>query len=146
MSHVRKQIRDALATALTGLTTTGSNVFKGRFYSLQEAKLPALLIYTSSETAEVRVMGTPRNSDRLLTATIEGYVRSKSTVEDSLDQIALEVEEALASETLGGLIRDIEYNGFELDANADPDQTVAVIRLTFSIEYTVAENDVETAL
>lgn len=146
MSHVRKQIRDALATALTGLTTTGSNVFKGRFYPLQEAKLPALLVYTSSESAEVQVMGSPANSDRILAVVVEGYARSKTTVEDSLDQIALEVEEALAGETLGGLIRDIEYNGFELDANADPDQTVAVIRMTFSIEYTVVENDVENAV
>ena len=146
MSHVRKQIRDALATTLTGLTTTGSNVFKGRFYSLQEAKLPALLIYTSNEVAEVQAMGTPKNSDRILAVTVEGYARSKSTVEDTLDQISVEVEEAFASQTLGGLIRDIEYNGFELDANADPDQTVAVIRMTFSIEYTVVEDDVENAV
>ena len=146
MSHVRTQIRNKVATALDRLTTTNRNVFKGRFYGIQSAKLPALLVYTSSESAEVTTMGTGRNSDRVLTLVVEGYAKSNAGVEDTLDKIALEVEEALANETLDGLIRDIEYNGFELDANADPEQTVAVIRLTFSIEYTVAENDVETAL
>ena len=29
-AHVRKQIRAALVTALTGLSTTGNNVFAGR--------------------------------------------------------------------------------------------------------------------
>lgn len=146
MSHIRTQIRNKVATALDRLTTTNRNVFKGRFYGLQSAKLPALLVYTSSESAEVTTMGTGRNSDRILTLVVEGYAKSNAVVEDTLDKIAVEVEEALANETLDGLIRDIEYNGFELDANADPEQTVAVIRLTFSIEYSVAEDDVETAL
>ena len=146
MSHIRKQIRDKVARKLDFLNTTKRNIFKGRFYGIQAAKLPALLIYTSSESSEVTTMGTGRNSDRVLTLVVEGYAKSNAVVEDTLDKIALEVEEALANETLDGLIRDIEYNGFELDANADPEQTVAVIRLTFSIEYTVAENDVETAL
>ena len=146
MSHIRTQIRNKVATALDRLTTTQRNVFKGRFYGLQSAKLPALLVYTSSESAEVTTMGTGRNSDRILTLVVEGYAKSNAVVEDTLDKIAVEVEEALANETLDGLIRDIEYNGFELDANADPEQTVAVIRLTFSIEYSVAEDDVEVAL
>ena len=146
MSHIRKQIRDKVARKLDFLNTTKRNIFKGRFYGIQAAKLPALLIYTSSESAEVTTMGTGRNSDRILTLVVEGYAKSNAVIEDTLDQIAVEVEEALANTTLDGLIRDIEYNGFELDANADPEQTVAVIRLTFSIEYSVAEDDVETAL
>ena len=146
MSHIRTQIRNKVATALNRLKTTDQNVYKGRFYGIQAGNLPALLIYTSSESAEVTTMGAGRNSDRILTLVVEGYAKSNAVVEDTLDKIAVEVEEALANETLDGLIRDIEYNGFELDANADPDQTVAVIRLTFSIEYTVAEDDVETAL
>ena len=146
MSHIRKQIRDKVARKLDFLNTTKRNIYKGRFYGIQAAKLPALLIYTSSESAEVTTMGTGRNSDRILTLVVEGYAKSNAVIEDTLDQIAVEVEEALANTTLDGLIRDIEYNGYELDANADPEQTVAVIRLTFSIEYSVAEDDVETAL
>jgi len=147
MSHVRKQIRDAVATALTGLTTTGTNVFKGRYFSMQTPKLPALLVYTTNEDAELSIMGSSRGSDRVLTLVVEGYAISKTIVEDTLDQIAVEVEEAMASDyTLSGLTRDVRYTGFELDANADPEQTVAVIRLIFDIKYRVAAGDVETAL
>jgi hypothetical protein len=147
MSHVRKQIRDAVATTLTGLTTTGTNVFKGRYFSMQTPKLPALLVYTTNEDAELSIMGSSRGSDRVLSLVVEGYAISKTIVEDTLDQIAVEVEEAMASDyTLNGLTRDVRYTGFELDANADPEQTVAVIRLTFDIKYRVSAGDVEAAL
>ena len=88
MSHIRTQIRNKVATALDRLTTTQRNVFKGRFYGLQSAKLPALLVYTSSESAEVTTMGTGRNSDRILTLVVEGYAKSNAVVEDTLDKIA----------------------------------------------------------
>ncbi len=52
MAHVRKQIRDAIVTAVTGLTTTGSNVFRSRIYPLESGKLPGLCVYTKSETVE----------------------------------------------------------------------------------------------
>jgi hypothetical protein len=92
-------------------------------------------------------MGSSRGSDRVLSLVVEGYAISKTIVEDTLDQIAVEVEEAMASDyTLNGLTRDVRYTGYELDANADPEQTVAVIRLTFDIKYRVSAGDVETAL
>jgi len=52
MSHVRQQIREAVATRLTGLTTTGVNVFASRVYSLADEKLPALAVYTRSESSD----------------------------------------------------------------------------------------------
>ena len=47
MAHARKQIRDQLKTTLTGLTTTGSNVFNSRVYD--HDALPCISIYTLSE-------------------------------------------------------------------------------------------------
>ena len=38
-THVRKQIRDAAITALTGLTTTGANVKNSPVYPMQDADL-----------------------------------------------------------------------------------------------------------
>ena len=147
MSHVRTQIRDAVANVLNRLPETGFNVFKGRYFSIQAPKLPALLVYTTNEDAELSIMGSSRGSDRVLTLVIEAYAKSSGVVEDALDKIAVEVEEAMAADyTLGGLTRDVRYTGYELDANADPEQTVAVIRLTYDIKYRVSAGDVETAL
>ena len=34
-AHIRRQVREAIGTALTGLTTTGSRVFQSRAYPLE---------------------------------------------------------------------------------------------------------------
>ena len=52
MAHIRKSIRDNAVTAVTGLSTTGSNVFRSRVYPLGTNKLPALCVYTNGETVE----------------------------------------------------------------------------------------------
>jgi len=51
-NHIRQQIREKFGTLLTGLTTTGSNVYQSRVYPLENANLPALIIYTKSEESE----------------------------------------------------------------------------------------------
>ena len=63
MAHYRQQIRERVATTLTGLTTTGSNVFQSRVYPIEENKLPCLLIYTKDETSEPLAMSPPRSID-----------------------------------------------------------------------------------
>jgi hypothetical protein len=46
-NHLRQQIRAAMAAQLTGLATTGNNVYVSRTRALpQGASLPALRIYT----------------------------------------------------------------------------------------------------
>ena len=147
MAHVRKQIRDAVATTVTGLTTTSTRVYKGRFYPISGDKLPALCVYTLGETSLTNVMGSSRGTDRELELVVEAYARSKTTVEDTLDQIAVEVEEAMAADTfIGGLAKDVVYSSMEVDADADPEQTVAVARFNYTVTYRVAEDDVETAI
>ena len=52
MAHLRKQIRDNVVTALTGLSTTGSRVYASRVYP----NLPGLCVYTKSESVEILTM------------------------------------------------------------------------------------------
>ena len=52
MAHVRQSIRDNAVTAVTGLSITGSNVFRSRIYPLGTNKLHALCVYANAETAE----------------------------------------------------------------------------------------------
>jgi len=146
MAHVRKQIRDAIVTALTGLTTTGSNVFRSRIYPLETGKLPGLCIFTRSESVEFDTLTISRSVMRELEVTVEGYVRGTANYDNTLDTIAVEVEEALAADvTLGGLSKDLQVTNFEADFAGDGDQPVAVGRFTVLVQYRTAENDVETA-
>jgi hypothetical protein len=146
MSHVRQQIRDDIVTTLTGLTTTGSNVFRSRIFPLEETNLPALCIYTKSETSEYDTIGLPRSVNRVLDVAVEAYVKGVSNYDNTLDTIAVQMEEAIAADiTLGGLAKDAQITAFEADFAGDGEQPVAVGRFTVTVEYRTVENDVETA-
>jgi len=146
MTHVRTQIRDDIVTTLTGLTTTGSNVFRSRIFPLEETNLPALCIYTKSETSEYDTIGLPRSVNRVLDVAVEAYVKGVSNYDNTLDTIAVEMEEAIAADiTLGGLAKDAQITAFEADFAGDGEQPVAVGRFTVTVEYRTVENDVETA-
>ena len=146
MSHVRQQIRDDIVTTLTGLTTTGSNVFRSRIFPLEETNLPALCIYTKSEASEYDTIGLPRSVNRVLDVAVEAYVKGVSNYDNTLDTIAVQVEEAIAADvTLGGVAKDAQITAFEADFAGDGEQPVAVGRFTVTVEYRTVENDVETA-
>ena len=70
-NHIRQQIRERVGTTLTGLTTTGSNVFQSRVYNLEDSKLPAIIIYTKSEDSELLEMGSTRTLQRNLALVVE---------------------------------------------------------------------------
>ena len=147
MAHVRKLIRDNITTTLTGLTTTGSNVFQTRLFSLTDAKLPAVCIYTRAEATEYSTLTPPRTQMRSLDVSIEFFVQATSALDNSLDQIALEIEEALATDlTRGGRAKDTQVTEFEADYNSDGEQSIGVGRLTVSVTYATLENDVEGAV
>jgi len=146
MSHVRQQIRDDIVATLTGLATTGSNVFRSRIFPLEQTNLPALVIYSKSETSEYDTIGLPRSINRVLDVAVEAYVKGVSNYDNTLDTIAVQVEEAIAADvTLGGLAKDAQITAFEADFAGDGEQPVAVGRFTITVEYRTVENDVETA-
>ena len=41
MAHIRKTIREQIVTTVTGLSTTGSNVYETRYFPLETGNLPA---------------------------------------------------------------------------------------------------------
>ena len=146
MAHVRKQIRDSIKTALTGLATTGANCYQSRVFPFEPSKLPALLIYTKSETTDFDTISLPRDVMRVLEINVEAYVQGTANYDNTLDQIAVEVEEVIAADvTLGGLTKDLQTVAFEADFTGDGEQTVAIGRFTISATYRTLENDVETA-
>ncbi len=146
MAHVRKQIRDAVITALTGLTTTGSNVFRSRIYPLESNKLPGLCVFSKSEATTFDTLTISRSINRVLEIGVEAYVKATSDYDNTLDTIAVEVEEAIASDvTLGSLAKDTQVTSFEADFSGEGEQPVAIGRFTVEVIYRTLENDVETA-
>ncbi len=146
MAQVHKSIRDKVVTTLTGLTTTGRNIYRTRVYPLAEDKLPGLAIYTRDESIGYETMGIPRTQIRNLTVSVEIYVKGTSNYDDTLDTICVEIEEALYTDlTRGGYAKDTNITNMDAEFSGEGDQPVARATLTLDITYATKENDVETA-
>lgn len=147
MAHARQSIRDNIVTTLTGLSTTGSNVYKNRVYPIAEAKLPGILVYTQTEEIEPATITPPRTQMRTLTVAVEAFVKGVSNYDDTLDTICEEVEEALAVDlTRGGNAKDTRIVSFESEFSGEGDQPVAVGRLSIEVIYATLENAVDTSV
>lgn len=128
-SHIHTQVRTALATALTGLTTTGSRVYLNRVYALRPADLPALRVFLARE--EVQPGLASGFYRRELLVQIEAVAKAASGLDDTLDQIGKEVETALVSGlTVGAVAVPLEYLGMTTELD-DLDQPVGVRTLNY---------------
>jgi len=140
MSHARKAIRDNIISVLTGLSTTGARVYQSRVYPLDKSKLPGLCIYTKSEQSTVMTMGADRTIQRVLSVSIEAYVRGVTGYDNALDDICEEVEIALlADRKRGGLAKDTQVTGFSADYSGDGEQPVATGVITVDVTYHTKE-------
>ena len=142
MAHKRAQIKARIQTVLTGLATTGSNVFLSRTYPIATSDLPGLLIYANSESIERLEIGIQNRQQRTLDLSIEAIAKGNSA-ESTLDQVTVEVEEAMANDqTLNGLAIDSAITDTQIrQASAESEFFIATMRYT--VLYRTIENDVE---
>jgi len=142
MAHKRAQIKARIQTVLTGLATTGSNVFLSRTYPIATTDLPGLLIYANSESIERLEIGIQNRQQRTLDLSIEAVAKGASA-ESTLDQVTVEVEEAMANDqTLNGLAIDSAITDTQIrQASAESEFFIATMRYT--VLYRTIENDVE---
>ena len=146
-NHLRRQIRERAATTLTGLTTTGSNVFQSRVYPMESAGLPGLCIYTTEETVEIQSMGGTRNVSRDLTLIVEGYATDSANVDDTLDQIGKEIEIAMSGDIkLNNLAQDSYLSSVEITLSGDGSTGIGKITHSYTVVYQTAENAPDAAL
>lgn len=147
MSHIRQQIREQVGTTLTGLTTTGSNVFESRVYPLSDASLPALIIYSKAETSSISTMGTGLGIDRTMTLTIEAYVKANLTFDDTIDTICAEVEVAMGTDPkLNGKVRFSYLESTDIDYDGDGENPIGYATMNYVVEYRTAQNAPSTGI
>lgn len=137
MAHVREQIISAMATALAGLTTTGANVFPSRVDTLQGSQLPGLTLYDTDEVIDEESSLLDTHA-RVVTIEVVGHVASGSGdgVSDVLNQIAVEVEEAIyADVTLGGIALGLQMTGTQKEYDNEGDKVHGQITLSVDVTY-----------
>ena len=146
MAHLRQSIRERVGTDVTGLSTTGSNVFQTRLYPVEAGSLPCLLIYSISEESGVTEMASPRPMTRVLNIVIQGVV-SATQPDDTLDLISKEVEVAMAGDrSINSLANDSYLSSTEIEINAEGAKPIGIVRLNYVVEYRNLDNNPESAI
>ena len=146
MAHLRQSIRERIATDVTGLSTTGSNVFQSRVYPVEDASLPCLLVYTTSEESEVTEMASPRPMTRFLNVIVQGVVGA-TTPDDTLDDISKEVEVALAGDvSINNLANNSFLSSTTIEFNAEGAKPIGTVMLNYIVEYRNVDNNPESAI
>ena len=136
MAHARQQIREQLATTLTGLATTAGRVYDTRIYSYDQ--LPCLTVYADRDTVdEESSQGTKHWHN--LALRVEARAKAKASVEDTIDTICAEIEAAIyADTTLNSKVVDVFLADTQIEYSVEQDQPIALATLTLNAIYRVA--------
>lgn len=104
----RTQIRTAFAALITGLATTGANVFVARTRPLADANLPAILVFSGEHEPVSNPASSMRPDAYTFRLRADIVVKDSSTAEATADSILEEIETAvfasIAANTLSGLV------------------------------------------
>lgn len=138
MSHLHTQIRAAVVTALTGLTTSGPRVYANRLMGLPQDFAPSLIVTLDEEQSEGITIHGPIIYQRSLTVVVAAYAKESAGIDDTLDQMGLEVEAALsAGIQVDGQVLELLYAGMSFDDELG-DRPTGVRRMNFTLTFTAA--------
>ena len=144
MSHVRAQIRAAIAPVLQAALPT-HQVFKSRRFKVNESELPIIDMHFDNENVTNEVMGPVIERKASL------YIRvsrsaNENDVDDDLDADAVAVEVAMDTTiVLDALITYGELVQTNFTGGAAGESVVADVVLRYDISYRTTGADPETA-
>jgi hypothetical protein len=149
MAHARQQIRERFITLLTGLTTTGSNVFKGRVYPHGSDNVPGWNVRNGADRLVPDQDTLGKRQMYEFQCLFEG--RSKpaygTELDDQLDTMAAEAQAIImADPTLGDLVMHCELTDTEFDTFGSQERPVGIIRQRWAVRYFIFAEDPETLI
>jgi hypothetical protein len=143
MAHLRKSIRDAVVTILTGLTTTGARVYPSRLYPYDPAEAggPGLMVYTVSESSELE----GRTLTRELDLVIEVVAQVNDTLDDTLDTIAVEIETAMGTDPRLGFTGPVDswLKSTQFAFRKDGEKETGGLVMTYGVYYRTTQANPE---
>lgn len=144
-NHIRQQLREAVASAVTGLTTTSTRVFQSRAYPLQVSDLPCLVVTTDGDSITQNTLHHPYVQERSVQLRIEGYAVGTTNLDDTMDGICKEVEIAVDNATLT-MVDDIGFAGTQLDTSVVGEKPVGKLTLIYRITVRTLSNSPDVAI
>lgn len=144
MSHVRQQIREEIAAAVTGLSLTGANVYQSRVYPVENANLPCLIVTTEGDSAQMLTISSPASIMRSVIVRIQAIARAVADLDDAMDTICADIETAIGNASTIAL--NMEYQSTDIELTVIGEKPVGTATLTYIAQINTLENAPETAL
>lgn len=140
--HMRERAVTAIATATTGLTTTGTNVFRGRVSPFEEQELPGGNVVDGPERIEPGTYPRPRIQERYLQVDWIIQVRKVDGYGTQRNKIIKEVEIALANPAVAASFgaKAITLRHIETPIEMQNEVTYVQVAMNFEVYYLAAEN------
>lgn len=154
MSHARQTIREAIATLLRNTPTNWGSVLETRLQSTRQ-EWPYVMVFADSETSNAMTVHAPTVYSRSLTIFVVGMLRlpgtgDVQTVEDLMDDLAVEVETKLTSTTLRAIVSKVEaveLVATKMDVILEVDGIDhAEVHMTWRVQYATAEGAASTLI
>ncbi|MCL6557198.1 MAG: hypothetical protein K6U74_00065 [Firmicutes bacterium] len=151
--HARKQIRDAVVSLLNVAPVNWQLVTPSRIASTRQI-WPYLMVFCDGETSSPITVNEPFVSQRSLSVSIVGLLRLPGTgdtqsVEDRMDDLALEVEEKITSAAMRGLVQinNVSLISTVMDVFIEEENIDrAEIKMVYNIVYTTLDGSPSTLI
>lgn len=131
----RSEIRAKLVELISQNTMAEDRVYGNRARSVWPEELPLIAIYTRNETC-TEFEKSPRTLKREALVAIECIAKADESLDDTLDQMAEEVEAAIGSdESLGDVCSDCILQDTETTLSADGNTMFGSAVLTYRVTY-----------
>jgi hypothetical protein len=143
MSHARRTIRERVVSILEA-AQVADQVHASRVYPLAAGTVSAALVYTNSEIVSdaSSTLTAPRHLGRELVMVVECVARDSRHLDDRLDNLCANVENAIgADNTLGGLVKDCILLDTAITHTFDGDAPIGSARMQFRVQYRTSEAD-----
>lgn len=135
MPHQRQLIRHAVQAQLAGQTAALTRVLRMKRTPWKANQLPGISVYTLEESVD-QARTLPRELDRTLQLKVEGALVLTDDIDDALDALALEIENAIhADPTFGETAEDSYLAATDIVIDAAAEQPVGSVILTYNVRY-----------
>jgi len=139
--HAREQIRLAFIAALETSPALNIDIFNGRIWPVHNEILPCMVVSTREELVEddEHEKGTYL---RKLAVKIETYLKQENDIDSTADDLAVEVEKAVAADNfLRGICHNLESTVTETSSGGENE--IAVCTIVYGVLYNTKIGDPE---
>jgi len=146
MTHVRQQIRESAATALSGQTNAGTRVFSSLVFPNESSDLPLIHVHCDTESSELDGMGGLLS--RVMTLSVRAFsdASNESLIDNQLDDLAAQIEAQIGGSNFSSLAKQTVLTETAVERSDEGAKPTASITLDFAVLYHTNESDGEVAL